>query len=155
MDSSALELVASAAESTWRPDRDHLTTPSACGDTPALLFPAAGRPSAALERQRRLTLIAAQGSASSLGTTLDSTPGVGAAGRSLPTRRLQAGGQYHPVSGRTASYGRETRASGVRFHRKVDYGSAAFLLTPRALWTHVDGLAEVYSPACQVRGGAQ
>jgi O-antigen biosynthesis protein len=84
-------------------------------------------------------------------TTLDSAPDVGAVGGRLvlPTGRLQEAGSIIWSDGSTAGYGRglDPSASEAMFRREVDYCSAAFLLTPRALWNRLDGFDEIYSPA--------
>ena len=61
---------------------------------------------------------------------------------------LQEAGSLVWRDGSTESYGRgeDPEAGEFRFRRDVDYGSAAFLLTPAALFGELGGFDEAYSP---------
>lgn len=83
--------------------------------------------------------------------TLRSAPDVGAVvGRLiLSDGRLQEAGSIVWSDGHCLGYGRAESpvAPEHMFRRDVDYGSAAFLLTPRAVFEQLGGFDEAYRPA--------
>jgi GT2 family glycosyltransferase len=91
------------------------------------------------------------GAVAAAAAALDSSPDVGAVGARLvlPSGRLQEAGSIIWSDATTSGYGRGTdpESGEVMFRRDVDYCSAAFLLTPRALWNRLGGLDELYVPA--------
>jgi GT2 family glycosyltransferase len=91
------------------------------------------------------------GAIAAAAAALDSSPNIGAVGARLvlPSGRLQEAGSIIWSDATTSGYGRGTdpESGEVMFRRDVDYCSAAFLLTPRALWNRLGGLDELYVPA--------
>ena len=86
-----------------------------------------------------------------IGTMIDlfsERPALGAAGGKilLADGRLQEAGCIVWRDGRTHQYGREhdPQMPQYNFRRPVDYGSGAFLVTPRSLFTEVGGLDQRY-----------
>lgn len=67
----------------------------------------------------------------------------------LPDGRLQEAGSIVWADGSSLGYGRGLAedAGEAMFRRDVDYGSGAFLLTPRRLWEELGGFDAAYAPA--------
>jgi len=111
---------------------------------------------AAAARGRALLMLnndveVAPGSVAAALATLDSAADVGAvcARLVLPDGSLQEAGGIIWQDGSCLGYGRagDPRAPEFSFQRDVDYGSAAFLLTPRAVWTELRGFDSGFAPA--------
>jgi GT2 family glycosyltransferase len=81
---------------------------------------------------------------------LESDPAIGAVGGRIvrPSGRLQEAGCIIWADGSTVGYARELQAETgeAMFRRVVDYCSAAFLLTPKALFNQLGGFDVVYAP---------
>lgn len=83
--------------------------------------------------------------------TLESDDRIGSVGGRLilPSGQLQEGGNIVWSDASAQGYGRNSppESGEVMFRRDVDYCSAAFLLTPRALFEQMGGLDPAYAPA--------
>lgn len=83
--------------------------------------------------------------------TLRADPAIGAVGGKLilPDGKLQEAGSIIWRDGTCLGYGRGDNpgAAPYQFRREVDYCSAAFLLTPRALFRELGGFDEAFAPA--------
>ena len=84
-------------------------------------------------------------------STIQSAPDIGAVGGRLILMdwRLQEAGSIVWSDGSCLGYGRGDNpfAPTYMFRRDVDYCSAAFLLTPRAIWEKLGGFDEAFKPA--------
>ena len=84
-------------------------------------------------------------------STIQSAPDIGAVGGRLIFLdwRLQEAGSIVWSDGSCLGYGRGDNpfAPTYMFRRDVDYCSAAFLLTPRAIWERLGGFDETFMPA--------
>jgi GT2 family glycosyltransferase len=83
--------------------------------------------------------------------TLKEEPNAGAVGGRLilPNGALQEAGSVIWSDGSTQGYGRgiDPESGEAMFRRDVDYCSGAFLMTPAAVWSRLNGFDPVYAPA--------
>jgi GT2 family glycosyltransferase len=119
-------------------------------------YPRACNQGAAAARGRVVLLLNSdaavrQGALAAALATLDDDATIGAVGGRLilPGNVLQEAGSIVWSDGSTVGYGRgwSPERGEAMFRRDTDFCSGAFLMTPMAIWQHLGGLDEGYSPA--------